>query len=156
VTTLRLEQALVKRAGSTDADDGPLSVRSNRSGPKGEVMERMCLDVPVKPGRRDELVGFMREVDGPRHAELDATERRIGITREVFFLADGGDHDRLVMYLEGESIGDSLGSFIASREPFDEWFKERFAACTGVDLNDPPPLEPAELLAAYTADEANP
>jgi hypothetical protein len=27
---------------------------------------------------------------------------------------------------------------------------------TGVDLNDPPPLEPAELLAAYTADEANP
>lgn len=115
-------------------------------------MERMCLLVPVKPGLRDELMEFMREVNGPRHRELAATEQRIGVTREVFFLA-GGDHDQLVMYLEGESIGGSLGSFIASREPFDVWFKERFAACTGVDLNDPPPLEPAELLAAYAAEE---
>jgi hypothetical protein len=116
-------------------------------------MERMCLTIPIRAGRRDELVEFMREVDGPRRSELADTERRIGITREVFFLADGGDHDQIVMYLEGESIGDSLGSFIASREPFDVWFKERFAACTGVDLNDPPPLEPAELLAAYAAEE---
>lgn len=116
-------------------------------------MERMCLTIPVRSGRRDDLVAFMREVDGPRRGELAASERRIGLTREVFFLADGGDHDRLVMYLEGESIGDSLASFIASREPFDVWFKERFAACTGVDLNDPPPLEPAELLAWYASEE---
>ncbi len=71
-------------------------------------MDRMCLTVPVRPGHRDELVEFMREVDGPRHGDLGATERRIGVTREVFFLANGGDHDRLVMYLEGEAIGDSL------------------------------------------------
>jgi hypothetical protein len=120
---------------------------------KEREMERMCLTIPVRPGRRDELVEFMREVDGPRHDELGATERRIGVTREVFFLAAGGDHDLLVMYLEGEALGDSLGAFIGSREPFDMWFKERFAACTGVDLNDPPPLEPAELLAAYAAEE---
>jgi hypothetical protein len=119
----------------------------------GVGMERMCLLVPVRPGRRDELVEFMRQINGPRHGELGATEQRIGVTREVFFLAGGGDHDQLVMYVEGESIGDSLGTFIASREPFDVWFKERFAACTGVDLNDPPPLEPAELLAAYAAEE---
>jgi hypothetical protein len=120
---------------------------------KEREMERMCLTIPVRPGRRDELVEFMREVDGPRHDELGTTERRIGVTREVFFLAARGDHDVLVMYLEGESLGDSLGSFIGSREPFDVWFKERFATCTGVDLNDPPPLEPAELLAAYAAEE---
>jgi hypothetical protein len=116
-------------------------------------MERMCLLVPVRPGRRDELMEFMREVNGPRHRDLGATEHRIGVTREVLFLAGDGDHDQLVMYLEGESLGDSLGAFISSREPFDVWFKERFAACTGVDLNDPPPLEPAELLAAYAAEE---
>ena len=120
---------------------------------KGVGMERMCLLVPIRPGRRDELVEFMLEINGPRHRELGATEQRIGVTREVFFLAGGGDHDQLLMYLEGESIGGSLGTFIASREPFDVWFKERFAACTGVDLNDPPPLEPAELLAAYAAEE---
>jgi hypothetical protein len=120
---------------------------------KEREMERMCLTIPVRPGRRDELVEFMREVEGPRHDELGTTERRIGITREVFFLSAGADHDLLVMYLEGESVGDSLGAFIGSREPFDVWFKERFAACTGVDLNDPPPLEPAELLAAYAAEE---
>jgi hypothetical protein len=116
-------------------------------------MERMCLLLPIRPGRRDELVEFMREINGPRHRELGATEQRIGVTREVFFLAGGGDHDQLVMYLEGESLADSLAAFIDSREPFDVWFKERFAVCTGVDLNDPPPLEPAELLAAYAAEE---
>lgn len=116
-------------------------------------MDRMCLSVPVRSGRREELVEFMREVGGPRHEELASTEQRIGITREVFFLAHGDGHDQLVLYLEGESIGDSLGGFIASREPFDLWFKERFATCTGVDLNDPPPLEPAELLAAYAVEE---
>jgi hypothetical protein len=116
-------------------------------------MERMCLLLPIRPGRRDELVEFMHEINGPLHRELGATEQRIGVTREVFFLAGGGDRDQLVIYLEGESLADSLEAFIDSREPFDVWFKERFAVCTGVDLNDPPPLEPAELLAAYAAEE---
>ena len=60
----------------------------------------MCFNIPVRPGRRDELAEFMHEVGGPRQDELGATERRIGVTREVFFLAAGGDHDLLVMYLE--------------------------------------------------------
>jgi hypothetical protein len=114
----------------------------------------MCLTIPVRPGKREELLDFMGEVAGPRHDELAATERRIGLDREVFFLVDGGDHDQIVMYLEGEAIGESVASFVGSREPFDTWFKERFASCTGVDLNDPPPLAPAELLAAYAKTEA--
>jgi hypothetical protein len=142
-------------AGDRVGRFGPVLIdgRRARGRRKEREMERMCLTIAVRPGRRDELVEFMREVDGPRHDELGTTERRIGVIREVFFLAAGGDHDVLVMYLEGESLRDSLGAFIGSREPFDVWFKERFAACTGVDLNDPPPLEPAELLAAYAAEE---
>lgn len=116
-------------------------------------MERMCLTIPVKSGHREELIAFMREVDGPRHAELAETEKRVGLQREVFFLAEGAEHDQLLMYVEGEAIAGSIAAFVASREPFDVWFKDRFAACTGVDLNDPPPLAPAELLAAYAADE---
>jgi len=50
----------------------------------------MCLTIPVRPGRRDELVEFMRDVDGPRRAEFGEMERRIGVTREVFFLSRGG------------------------------------------------------------------
>ena len=107
---------------------------------------------PRQTGAPRQLVEFMREVDGPRHDELGATERRIGVTREVFFLAAGGDHDLLVMYLEGRRSGTRWGLHRltgAVRHVVQGAVRrlyrgrpERSAA-----------LEPAELLAAYAAEE---
>ena len=114
-------------------------------------MERMCLTIPVRPGRRDELVEFMREVDGPRHDELGATERGSASPRGA--LPRRRWRPRLAGDVPGRRRSGTRWGLHRLTEPFDMWFKERFAACTGVDLNDPPPLEPAELLAAYAAEE---
>jgi len=48
-------------------------------------------------------------------------------------------------------VPDALGLFSQSRDEFDLWFKRRLADSTGVDLNDPPPMELPELLSSYEA-----
>lgn len=64
----------------------------------------------------------MREVDGPRMAEYDQSERAIGITKELWFLASLPSGDALGGYIESESFGKAVGQFGASGEPFDVWF----------------------------------
>jgi len=88
-------------------------------------------------------------------AEFDASERRIGITKELWYLAALKSGDHLIGYMESANFGQALTSFVGSREPFDVWFKEEMLAVTGVDLNNPPAdLAPAELLSHYEAESA--
>ena len=115
-------------------------------------MDHICMTVPVLPGKTAAARAFMQDLDGPRRAEFDASERRIGITKELWYLATAPGGDLLVGYMEAASFGDALGMFVSSRDPFDMWFKDEFHAVTGVDLNNPPPdLAPAELLSHYEA-----
>ncbi len=56
-------------------------------------MDQVCLVVPIVPGKTPQAREFHRELDGPRKSEYDVSERRIGITKEVWFVAaiPGGD-----------------------------------------------------------------
>ncbi len=117
-------------------------------------MEQICLVIPVLPGRADDARDFMRELEESRKAEYARSEERIGITKEVWFLApmDGGHG--LVAYMETRDFGQALGLFSQSRDDFDMWFKRRLADATGVDLNDPPEMSLPELLSSYSAEQA--
>ena len=42
--------------------------------------------------------------------------------------------------------------FSQSQVAFDQWFKQRIADATGLDLNTPPDCPLPELLSSYTAD----
>ena len=115
-------------------------------------MDHVCLVLPILPGKTDEGRAFMRELDTTRMAEYDRSERAIGITKELWFLASLPGGDALVAYMEAADFGSAVGQFSASREPFDVWFKERMQAVTGVDLNNlPPDFRPPELLSRYEA-----
>jgi hypothetical protein len=110
----------------------------------------LLLSVPIKAGQSDIARAFAHECVGPRLADYDASERRINITTENWYLQRIGDVDHFTLYIEGPDLNASLGAFIASRDPFDMWFKEQFLGFTGVDLNAPPPDGvAAELLAEY-------
>ena len=117
-------------------------------------MEQICLVIPVLPGRADDARDFMRELEESRKAEYARSEERIGITKEVWFLAslDGGHG--LVGYMETGDFAQALALFSQSRDDFDMWFKRRLADATGVDLNDPPEMTPPELLSSYSAEQA--
>jgi hypothetical protein len=113
-------------------------------------MDQICLVVPIMPGKTDDARDFMRELEGTRKHDYDLSERRIGITKEVWYLADAPGGDQLVAYMESADFSRALSMFSASQDEFDMWFKRRLADSTGVDLNTPPSGPLPELLSSYS------
>ena len=115
-------------------------------------MDQICLAVPILPGKVDVARAFMTELEDERKADYDHSERRIGITKEVWFLANLPSGVHFVAYMESENFGQSLQMFSQSQDAFDMWFKERLAESTGLDLNNPPAdMSMPELLSNYQA-----
>jgi hypothetical protein len=117
-------------------------------------MQHVCLVLPVQPGHSDDARDFMRELEMSRKSDYARSEERIGITKEVWFLAGVAGGDALVGYMETPDFANALGMFSQSRDDFDMWFKRRMAGCTGIDLNDPPAMTLPEVLSSYSAESA--
>ncbi|MBV9279539.1 MAG: hypothetical protein JOZ41_05620 [Chloroflexi bacterium] len=115
-------------------------------------MDHICFALPILPGKTEDARSFHRELDGPRKADYAASERRIGITREFWFLQPTPQGDMFLAYMESPDFGRALGEFSASQDEFDQWFKRQLADVTGVDLNNPPPGPLSELLSSYEAE----
>ncbi len=115
-------------------------------------MDHICLALPILSDKSDAARDFMRELDGERKPDYDRSERRIGITKEAWFLAPLPSGDHLIAYMESPNFNNALEQFVQSRDEFDLWFKERLAEATGLDLNNPPPgMVMPELLSSYQA-----
>ncbi len=115
-------------------------------------MDQVCAVFPVLPGKSGAVRDFMHQLETERQGEFDQSERRIGITKEVWFLAQVPAGDLLVGYMESGNISDALGMFSQSKDAFDLWFKRHFAEITGVDFNNlPPDMKLPELLSSYQA-----
>jgi len=117
-------------------------------------MDQICLVIPVLQGKSDDARAFMRELEESRKAEYDRSERRIGITKEVWYLAHLNGSDGLVAYMESRDFAEALKLFSQSQDDFDLWFKRRLADSTGVDLNNPPEMTLPELLSSYAGEAA--
>ncbi len=112
-------------------------------------MDQVCLVIPIKPGKTDAAREFMNELETERKADYDRSEQRIGIDKEVWYVAHGREGDEFVAYMEARNFPAALGMFSRSRDEFDMWFKWRLDDATGLDLNDPPEMALPELLSAY-------
>ncbi len=115
-------------------------------------MDQICLVLPILPGKTAAARDFQRELDTDRKADYDRSEQRIGIGKEVWYIASLPSGDQLVAYMESPDFNRALEMFVASRDEFDEWFKRRLAEVTGVDLNNlPPDMALPELVSRYEA-----
>ncbi len=114
-------------------------------------MDQICLVVPIMPGKTDDARDFMRELEEKRKPDYDRSERRIGISKEVWYLAGTPGGDQFVAYMESSDFGRALSLFSGSHDEFDLWFKRRLADSTGLDLNTPPSGPLPELLSSYSA-----
>jgi len=115
-------------------------------------MDQICLVVPVLPGRTADARDFMRELEAGRNADYQRSEQRIGILKEVWYLARTPGGDQLVGYMESPDFPAALSMFAQSQDEFDQWFKHRLADATGLDLNTPPEAPLPELLSSYASD----
>ena len=93
-------------------------------------MDHVCLALPLLPGQADHARAFLRQLDGDRREEFDRSERRIGITKELWYLAQLPSGDQLIGYMEAVDFSRALQAFVSSRDPFDMWFKAEMLAAT--------------------------
>ena len=114
-------------------------------------MDQICLVVPITPGKTEDARDFMRELEEKRKPDYDRSERRIGITKETWYLAHTPGGDQFVAYMESPDSGRALSLFSESQDEFDLWFKRRLAGSTGLDLSTPPSGPLPELLSSYSA-----
>lgn len=115
-------------------------------------MDQICLVLPILANKTEDARAFQRELDTTRKGDYDRSERRIGISKEVWYIASVPGGDQLVAYMESDDFPRALQLFVDSRDEFDEWFKRRLAEVTGVDMNDlPPDLKLPELVSRYEA-----
>jgi hypothetical protein len=114
-------------------------------------VDHICLTIPILGGQGQAARSFMGDLEDARREEYAESEQRIGIDKELWFISDLGEQELLVAYMESGDFGRAFEQFVASRDPFDLWFKERLASATGLDLNDPPELQLPELVSHYEA-----
>ena len=115
-------------------------------------MDHVCNVLPILPGKSNDARAFLRELETTRKADYDRSERRLGISKEVWYLASSPTGDQLVVYIEGANFNNAMQQFVASKNDFDLWFKRRLLEVTGLDLNNPPPdMKWPEMLSRFEA-----
>jgi hypothetical protein len=112
-------------------------------------MDHICLTIPVLAGQGQAARSFMANLEGAQRDAYAESEQRIGIEKELWFISQVGEQELLVAYMESGDFASAFAQFVASRDPFDLWFKEQLADATGLDLNDPPELQLPELVSHY-------
>jgi hypothetical protein len=112
-------------------------------------MRPFCVAFPVLPGKGEVLKQFAKAATTDKFRELDASEKRLGIPRESWFLQQTPRGDLLLIYFEARDPMKVLQEFGASKDPFDQWFKQMVKESTGVDLGKPPPEPLPEAIGTY-------
>lgn len=108
-----------------------------------------CIALPVLPGKREMAKEFARIATIDRRRELEASERRLGIEKECLFLQQTPQGDLFLVYFEAADPMRASQQFGASKDSFDQWFKDQVKAITGVDLSQPPPGPLPEAIGTY-------
>ena len=104
-------------------------------------MGEIAFTVPILPGMTAALEALCRDLQGPRAREVSDMLRRHGGTKETWFLERGPQGDVCIVFWEAEPPTRPMQEFVSSRHPFDRWLKAELKKISGVDLNDPPPME---------------
>ena len=114
------------------------------------MMPTILFALPIKPDHAAAARAFIQECAGPRCAAHDASEHERGIRSESWYLQHTPAGALFTCYAEGPDLQTGFGALIASRQPFDLWFKHNLFVLTGIDLNAGPP--PAAMIAETLAE----
>ena len=114
-------------------------------------MDQTLFALPILTGKADDARAFLTELEGERKGQYAASERRLGLTKEVWAIQGTPAGDLYLVYIAGADIPAAFQRFAASQDEFDRWFKRRVMETTGADLNTPPPGPMSEILSDYQA-----
>ena len=112
-------------------------------------MNRTTLLFPIRPDATAELEKFASRLSGPDAVLFDRSQRRVGISRECWFLHDTPAGKLVVFYVEAVDVAKALGTFVASQEPDDLMLKDQVRKITGIDIERVPAESFPRMLLQY-------
>jgi hypothetical protein len=104
---------------------------------------------PLLPGKRAQLREFARALHEERQKEYLRSQKRSGITKEVWFVQETSQGDRVLVYFEADDPVRALDTVARSEDPFDEWFREVSTNLTGIAFDHPEPWIPFQPVHWY-------
>lgn len=103
-----------------------------------------AMAAPIAPGKLDAWEAWIAELKGPRKAEFDDMNQRMGLTGHRVWLQQTPDgHHLAIIVHDGPGADAFMGKVMTSDHEFDAWFRGNVAEVHGMDLSAPPP-PPAE------------
>ena len=105
--------------------------------------------LPVLEGQVGRLRAFAATLQGERRGEFEASQRRLGVTREAWYVRETPEAATAAVYVEAEDVAQALQRLVMSQDPADLWMKSEVAAVTGIDFNRPPAGAPFETILSY-------
>lgn len=109
-------------------------------------MQYLGMVMPVLPGKTEELKKVAQEMKGPRYKEHVETHRGSTISRDTIWLQHTPTGDILVDVVAAEDMMKAFGQFVAAKDPYSTWAKQKFQETTGIDFNNPPPGLPEQVI----------
>jgi hypothetical protein len=110
------------------------------------AMTPFAMALPLLPGKTEDWRRWTQEIAGTRLSELQASRKRLGITREASFLQQTSVGDMGVLYIEAEDLAYALQGLATSQDPFDVLFRQKTREFFGLDLEQPPAGPPPETV----------
>ena len=102
--------------------------------------------IPILPGKEEDHRRFCQEMEGPRREEYLRSRQRLGLTREVVWQQSSPQGTLAVVYWEADDPSRAFEGLGTSDDPFDRWFRGRVQEIHGLDLSQPPPDEPPQMV----------
>ncbi|HEX2993269.1 MAG TPA: hypothetical protein VHP14_00500 [Anaerolineales bacterium] len=97
-------------------------------------MAGIILTFPIVAGKVEAWRRFCQELSGSRRQAYETSRRRLGITREQLVLIETAFGSAAVTTLEAPDVDRALGQIIASKLPFDRWYREQVRELHGINL----------------------
>jgi Family of unknown function (DUF6176) len=107
------------------------------------------MSFPLLPGQRERVRALVRALTNERRDEYERSQRRAGVTREVWFLQETSQGDRAIVYFEARDPVAAIDAMTRSEDPFDLWFKNETWEITGMSFDHPEPWIPFESVMHY-------
>ncbi len=107
---------------------------------------------PILPGKTERIREIAQALNSGEHtAAFDASQKELGVPVESWHLQQTPMGDFLLVYLESDDALKMFQTFAGAKGSSDTFLKDGVLECTGVDLNQPMPGLPTQVLLDYRA-----
>jgi hypothetical protein len=101
---------------------------------------------PIVAGKMDTWKHWANDLQNSRAEEFEEFNARYGLTRHSAWLAETPTGQMVAVLHEGPGAENFMSKLATSDNEFDVWFKQRVKEFHNIDLSEPLPGSPPQLL----------